>query len=316
MDKKRYIVFSLILSFGLILGMWQYLKTFDAVFALAVNPGHSWGLMECNSNICVDTSTNKLGIGTISPETNLHVVGGFKVGSHTNCDSSTGAWTFSSAFSVLEPTADSHVATKGYTDSLMEYVESFLDCSEGVTDIRDGNWYPAILIGDQCWMAKNLAYLPYVYAPTTYSDVNPYYYVYGYSGTNVGAARATQNYNIYGVLYNWKAATTACPSGWHLPTDAEQYTLENYLSTGECLASRTSWSCDPAGALLKEGGGSGFNAQKGGMVGSGSFRNLGSYGYFWSATSYPYLRIIGSNTTVYRDGQAPRIGFSVRCVKD
>ena len=39
-------------------------------------------------------------------------------------------------------------------------------------------------------------------------------------GTVVGDAKATSNYTTYGVLYNWRASLLACPSGWHLPTDA------------------------------------------------------------------------------------------------
>lgn len=46
----------------------------------------------------------------------------------------------------------------------------------------------------------------------------PYYYVNGYVGTDVEAAKATAYYETYGVLYNWPAVMTEgiCPSGWHI----------------------------------------------------------------------------------------------------
>jgi uncharacterized protein (TIGR02145 family) len=89
-----------------------------------------------------------------------------------------------------------------------------------VTDVA-GNVYKTVLIGKQWWMAENLAYLPVVNLPTEESVTNPYYYVYDYIGEDVDAAKATDNYKTYGVLYNWTAAMAACPAGWHIPSDAE-----------------------------------------------------------------------------------------------
>ncbi|MBS0010414.1 MAG: hypothetical protein KFF49_03335, partial [Bacteroidales bacterium] len=69
------------------------------------------------------------------------------------------------------------------------------------------------------------ALLPSVSLSTEGNYTDPYYYVYGYEGSNVSEAKATINYQTYGVLYNWPAALTACPDGWHLPTDAERPSL-------------------------------------------------------------------------------------------
>ncbi|MGI6410801.1 MAG: FISUMP domain-containing protein [Bacteroidales bacterium] len=85
-----------------------------------------------------------------------------------------------------------------------------------VYDARDGNAYKTVKIGNQIWLAENLKYLPSVVGPGTESESTPYYYVYGYNGTNVTDAKATSNYATYGVLYNWTAAMDACPDGWHL----------------------------------------------------------------------------------------------------
>ena len=49
----------------------------------------------------------------------------------------------------------------------------------------------------------------------------------------------------YGYLYNWETAKVVCPAGWHLPTNDEWTTLENYLGgeavAGNKLKSATGW---------------------------------------------------------------------------
>ena len=97
------------------------------------------------------------------------------------------------------------------------------------TDPRDGNVYRTVQIGNQCWMAENLKYLPAVSPSTTTPDGSALYYVYDYQGSSVSEAKATANYQNYGVLYNWPAALGAYPPGWHLPSDAEWSELTNYL---------------------------------------------------------------------------------------
>jgi len=98
------------------------------------------------------------------------------------------------------------------------------------TDSRDGHVYKCVKIGTQRWMAENLAYLPTVSPSTTVSRSFGYYYVYGYEGTDVSTAKSTDNYNNYGVLYNWPAAYNSCPNGWHLPSNTEWQSLASYLT--------------------------------------------------------------------------------------
>ncbi len=113
--------------------------------------------------------------------------------------------------------------------------------SDVFTDERDGNRYRAVQIGDQCWLAENLRYLPSVspisrralwkpwQSVQNNSRTQPYYYVYGYHGRSVAEAKTTAHYRDYGVLYNWPAALAACPTGWHLPSDEEWTQLVNHL---------------------------------------------------------------------------------------
>ncbi|MBN1199024.1 MAG: hypothetical protein JXA23_06710 [Bacteroidales bacterium] len=73
------------------------------------------------------------------------------------------------------------------------------------TDPRDGQIYPTVQIGDQCWLQKNL----------NYNDPNSKCYNDNPS-----------NCNTYGRLYTWTTAIIVCPESWPLPSDAEWKILE------------------------------------------------------------------------------------------
>ena len=105
------------------------------------------------------------------------------------------------------------------------------------TDMRDNHKYKFVEIGDQIWMAENLAYLPSINTSNQWSNSASNYYVYGYSPVtpSVADALATKKYETYGVLYNYTAANTACPSGWHLPTNNEWLDLLSFVDAGNEL---------------------------------------------------------------------------------
>ncbi len=196
--------------------------------------------------------------------------------------------------------------------------------SSTFTDSRDGNVYKYVKIGNQVWMAENLRYLPRVVGPGTGSHTTPYYYVYDYSGTNVADAKAEANYTTYGVLYNWPAAMDACPSGWHLPSDAEWAQLTDYLGGTTSIAGgklkeigTTHWY-SPNNCATNE---TGFTALPGGgRSSSGNFSYIGYSGYWWSAmegNTYAWNRGVfydGSDVVSYVSFK--EVGFSVRCVRD
>lgn len=123
--------------------------------------------------------------------------------------------------------------------------------ADEMVDPRDNHIYRTVQIGTQTWMAENLAYLPVVHKPAAAVDANgePRYFVLNYDGEDTAAAKATTEYQKYGVLYNWYAAMNEansqggdaeavpsgvqgiCPEGWHLPSKAEWQILEEYVAS-------------------------------------------------------------------------------------
>jgi len=192
------------------------------------------------------------------------------------------------------------------------------------TDSRDGTVYKTVKIGNQVWMAENLKYLPSVVSPGTGLETTPYYYVNEYAGTNVTNAKATSNYKTYGVLYNWAAAVNACPTGWHLPSDAEWKELTDYLGETSVAGGKlketgtTHWTSPNIGATNETG----FKALPGGYrAKSGSFGNVGNGGSWWSATELNasnawYRRMNNYDSNVFRSNDNKGYGLSVRCVRD
>ncbi len=203
------------------------------------------------------------------------------------------------------------------------------------TDARDGKVYNTVLIGSQCWMVENLAWLPSVNPPGDGSNLFVRYYVTGYNGSNVANAKATNNYQNYGVLYNWPAAMNACPAGWHLPTDDEWsmlvITLGNEgVAGGKMKSTRTypdphpRWNSPNTDATNS----SGFTGLPGGYRDfNGNFFPRGFVGYFWSATEYiepekndiiiAWYRSLNyywpDLTRFFQDKEE---GYSVRCLKN
>ena len=197
-------------------------------------------------------------------------------------------------------------------------------CGQAFTDSRDSKSYNTVLIGTQCWMANNLAYLPSVVDKSTGSETVPYYYAYGYDGTDVPTAKASTYYQTYGALYNWPAAITACPTGWHLPADAEWTTLANFIGgaidAGVKMkeAGTSHWPSPNASATNS----SGFTGIPGGYryFEGGFFGTIGFWGFFWSSTDSEYgpwnRKLDNTLNNLVRGPLSKGHGFSVRCLKD
>ena len=170
-------------------------------------------------------------------------------------------------------------------------------CGETIT--HQDYAYSTVQIGDQCWFSENCRYLPEVSSSGAYSTTDLYYYVYGYQGSSVADAKATENYETYGVLYNCPAVMTEgiCPSGWHIPSDGEWQTMEISLGMTEAEAASEGTRGSPVGNYLKSstgwnstktwsGNGSdsiGFTGLPGGFH-SGGFTYTEIIGVWWSTT--------------------------------
>ena len=153
-------------------------------------------------------------------------------------------------------------------------------------------------------------------------------------------------------LYNWYAVIGIhdidpntpnkefAPEGWHVPTDAEWTTLEEYLiassynydgtttenKIAKAMASTSGWnSATNKGVLGNDqslNNSSGFNVfPEGYRYFDGSFSYEGDYAIFWSSTesgaSNAWLRDLSTSTSSLSRGyNGKRSGFSVRFVRD
>lgn len=193
--------------------------------------------------------------------------------------------------------------------------------SQTVTDY-DGNVYNTVTIGSQTWIKENLKSLHYC------------------DGSEIPDAAAYNNLDslagIYGLLYTWNAAMNGstepgtqgvCPCEWHVPTDEEWTTLENYLG-GPSVA----------GGKMKETGGdhwllpntgatnsSGFSGLPAGEYDGYYYPNifqlLGTHAVFWTSTQINqtkarerYLSYDNAASSVYDWFKVMK--YSIRCIKD
>jgi len=214
-----------------------------------------------------------------------------------------------------------------------------------VTDV-DGNSYTSVVIGTQRWMGENMRATSYpdgtaitdgtVLTAEWAADAAMYSCPPSADNTTSDCVAAA----TLGMLYQWSAAMNGsitagaqgiCPNGWHVPTDAEQHTLDDYLDTTTCDPARSGvWDCDIAGDKLKTAadcfGGvscasSGFEGLLAGHRNTdGSFYNRGTSTNFWSSLesgTNAWNRHLNSGlSTVYRGAYTKAFGFSGRCLKD
>jgi uncharacterized protein (TIGR02145 family) len=213
----------------------------------------------------------------------------------------------------------------GCTDlnDLMDLLGAYGDCAVAEFTCGDpleyqGYDYETVQIGDQCWFAENLRYLPTVMpASSVYNE--PRYYVYGYQGNLIEDAMETSEYNTYGTLYNYPAVISTsiilCPNNWHVPTNEEWVELSEGLGgdlvSGHKLKDNIEWNGSNE---------SGFTALPGGYKNNALFLGLEEYTYFWHSTSnssaFGNNTILGSSAGANITSTFSGHGMYVRCIQD
>ena len=212
-----------------------------------------------------------------------------------------------------------------------------------VTDY-DGHTYNTVQLGSQCWMAENLRTSHYsdgTAIPTGdgWSSTEPLYYT-------------LEDSLEHGYLYNWRAvmhnssssqATPSgvqgvCPTGWHVPSDAEWTELETYVGNqsqylcnndssyiAKALSATSGWipyseTC-AVGNDQSTNNSTGFGAFPVDEYPNLSYALPGTFARFWSSTEYVdgtarYLSLHYNAAYVSRSATIKYYGCSVRCLRD
>lgn len=212
-------------------------------------------------------------------------------------------------------------------------------CGDIVTDVRDLKTYPTIQIGAQCWMSKNMNIGTRINASVQQTQQFPEV-IEKHCYNDLEA-----NCDTYGGLYQWdevmQYSTTEgvqgiCPGGWHVATDAEWCTLENYVDSDTVDCDRNDFGGTDIAVKLKETGtthwippnsdatnSSGFTALPAAYIYEGNSSDLGITAHFWTSTTIYFSgsavarRLHSSLTSIYRNpAQFTTFSLSVRCMKD
>jgi uncharacterized protein (TIGR02145 family) len=202
--------------------------------------------------------------------------------------------------------------------------------AQTVTDI-EGNVYNTIVLGSQEWMTSNLRTLHY-----SNGDVIPHNFSQSvwnnltqFAGADYYDMDEVTNGSVYGVLYNWAAATdvnNVCPTGWHVPSRFEWMTLINFAggsaTAGGPLKERDTahWNYPNFNATNF----SGFTALPGGLRhNTGGFQYKNESGYWWTSTqgiantSFAFnVKMSYADAAVVQYESNQRGGFSIRCLKN
>ncbi len=204
------------------------------------------------------------------------------------------------------------------------------------TQIADvvGNLYNTVTIGSQIWMAENLRTIKYnnnTAIPNVTEDAD---WIAMTTPAYCWLRNDIATKPVYGALYNWYTVSTGklCPTGWHVPTDAEYNIMEVSLGMTPAQTDLWDWRGTNQGTQIKSATGwaegengtntSGFSATPGGYRygATGAFNGIDMLTYWWTSditTNYAlYRRVDGTNGGIFRNATSKRGGKYVRCLKN
>ena len=238
--------------------------------------------------------------------------------------------------SSCENSSSSAVATIASSDG------SVYDSSNNtLMDLRDGQIYKTVKIGDQIWMAENLNYV-YVKVPYEFED---------FASDSISWCNDNDPDNCvkFGRLYTWAAAMDSvgvwsesgkgcgngvicspvppvrgiCPNDWHLPSEDEWNILVAVVggdsTAGKVLKSTSGW------ADYNGQSGNGTDAYSFSALPAGEMNSYGSVDgkitTFWSSSEGLYFYASFARLEYGLDkiniGTVNKFGtYSVRCIKD
>jgi len=194
----------------------------------------------------------------------------------------------------------------------------------------EGEIYQTVVIGTQTWFQRNLNYA--VEGSKCYDNSEANCVIYGrlYNWSTAMALPSSCNYSVCGSQIDTKHQGI-CPSGWHIPSNADWDKLYRYID-GDAGTS-SPYGSKTAGRYLKAT--SGWNSKGNGQDTYGFSALPGGHGFFdrgfnyvgdesvWLSSSetsggyYFYLRNINYDEDNARSGTFEKYcEFSVRCVQD
>lgn len=187
----------------------------------------------------------------------------------------------------------------------------------------DGHDYATVQIGASCWFAENLQNDQYANGDPILGNLSDEEWIAATDGAQAVYDGLVDNLVEYGRLYNLHAAMDQrglCPSGWHVPADAEWDDLVEALG-----------GVDYAGVAMKNSAtetpvwngtnSSGFSGAPGGYrdAYNGLYTN-NNRGWWWTTSAYGcggWHRALASDyDELLLSSWCSEAGFSIRCTRD
>lgn len=196
--------------------------------------------------------------------------------------------------------------------------------------------YSVVEVGEKVWMAENLN--TEYFANNSHIKLETSDNSWGQLKTVAfcNYLNSVENSATYGKLYNWHAVDFSaglCPSGWHVPSDAEWLNLEKNIGVSNTVVGKKGWRGNPYGCYLKANGtdfwsadpneqtnAAGFFALPAGIrTLTGGFNHKGDYAAWWTSTETDgqnaWCRALRADSCdIYRQDGSKTLGLSIRCV--